>query len=97
MSVQSTINRLLEWSEEWQMLFNSDKCHILHLGNNNARQSYSMGGDELKPVEYEKDFGVVVHQSLKPHMQYTRAAARATELCWVSSPGQSPTGTEIRS
>ena len=79
------------------MLFNSDKCHILHLGNNNARQSYSMGGDELKPVEYEKDFGVVVHQSLKPHMQYTRAAVRATELCWVSSPGQSPTGTEIRS
>ena len=79
-ALQSTINRLLEWSEEWQMLFNSDKCHILHLGNNNTKQSYRMGADELKSVEYEKDVGVVVHQSLKPHMQCTRAAARANAV-----------------
>ena len=30
--LQKTIDRLVEWSGEWQMLFNSDKCHILHLG-----------------------------------------------------------------
>ena len=27
--LQNTINRLVEWSTQWQMLFNSGKCHIL--------------------------------------------------------------------
>ena len=39
-------NRLEEWSREWQMLFNSSKCHILHLGANNPNYEYSMGGEE---------------------------------------------------
>ena len=45
--LQSTINRLVEWSVEWQMLFNSDKCHILHLGPRNARVEYTMEGRVL--------------------------------------------------
>ena len=91
-ALQSTIDRLLEWSAEWQMLFNSDKCHILHLGRNNTKHSYKLGEDELKSVEFEKDVGVIVHHSLKPHMQCSRAAARANAVLG-RSPGPSPTGT----
>ena len=58
------------------MLFNSGKCHILHLGTNNSNFEYTMGGKVLETVEYEKDAGVIVHQSLKPSLQSTRAAAR---------------------
>ena len=79
-ALQNTIDRLLEWSVEWQMLFNSDKCHILHLGPNNCNHTYRMGDEELLKVEHEKDVGVIVHQSLKPHMQCTRAAARANAV-----------------
>ena len=78
--LQSTINRLLEWSVEWQMLFNSDKCHVLHLGGDNAKHVYTMGGNALEAVEYEKDVGVIVHQTLKPSMQCARAAARANGI-----------------
>ena len=42
--LQDTINRLEEWSREWQMLFNSSKCNILHLRANNQNYEYSMGG-----------------------------------------------------
>ena len=37
-----------------------------------------MEGNVLEAVEYKKDVGVSVHQSLKPSMQYARGvAARA--------------------
>ena len=78
--LQSTINRLVEWSEEWQMLFNSEKCHILHLGHRNARFEYTMGGRVLEAVESEKDVGVIIHQSLKPGLQCARAAGRADAI-----------------
>ena len=79
-ALQNTINRLLEWSVEWQMLFNSDKCHILHLGPNNCNHTYRMGDEELLKVEHKKDVGVIVHHSLKLHMQCTRPAARANAV-----------------
>ena len=78
--LQKTIDRLVEWSGEWQMLFNSDKCHILHLGGNNGNYEYTMGGRVLETVEYEKDVGVIVHKSLKPTMQCARAANRANAI-----------------
>ena len=78
--LQNTIDRLVEWSTEWQMLFNSSKCHILHLGARNAGYQYTMGGAALEEVEYEKDVGVMVHKSLKPSMQCSKAAARANGI-----------------
>ena len=78
--LQSTIDRLVEWSTEWQMLFNAGKCHILHLGARNARHEYTMDGKKLEAVEVEKDVGVLVHQSLKPSMQCARAASRANVI-----------------
>ena len=78
--LQSTINRLVGWSVEWQMLFNSKKCHILHLGPRNAKYEYTMEGRVLEGVESEKDVGVIVHQSLKPTMQCAKAAGRANAI-----------------
>ena len=34
---QEGILRLEAWSREWQMMFNADKCHILHLGSRNVK------------------------------------------------------------
>ena len=39
-----------------------------------------MGGTKLDTVEFEKDVGVIVHKSLKPCMQCTRAAGRANVI-----------------
>ena len=56
------------------------KCHVHHLGGDNARHVYRMGGSVLEAVEYKKDVGVIVHQSMKPSMQCARAAARANGI-----------------
>jgi hypothetical protein len=44
--LQSAINKLVKWSEEWQMMFNAGKCHILHLGGRNAMYEYTMGAGD---------------------------------------------------
>ena len=63
---QEGIHRLENWSREWQMLFNSGKCHVLHLGSRNREREYTMGGQVLETVDSEKDVGILVHKSLKP-------------------------------
>jgi hypothetical protein len=78
--LQSTINKLVEWSVEWQMLFNAGKCHLLHLCRGNAKYEYTIEGWVLEAVEFEKDVGVLVHQSLKPSMQSAKNAARANGI-----------------
>ena len=32
---QEGINKLVQWSNTWQMDFNVDKCHIMHVGPKN--------------------------------------------------------------
>ena len=33
--LQTDLTRLMEWSEEWQMKFNVNKCKVMHIGYNN--------------------------------------------------------------
>ena len=64
--LQTTLDRLVEWAEDWGMKFNIEKCKIMHVGKNNPRYEYNMAGVKLKVVEEEKDIGVTIHNSLKP-------------------------------
>jgi hypothetical protein len=81
--LQKDLDRLVEWSGEWQMLFNSGKCKVIHFGRRNNEYSYTMGGyapagSVLESV-VEKD-GVMVHNSLKPSAQCAKAAKKANQL-----------------
>ena len=78
--MQGAITRLMKWSDEWQMLFNLDKCHVMHLGRGNKEFSYFMGDNRLISVDQEKDLGVTLHKSLKPSIQCSKAALKANQV-----------------
>ena len=83
--LQEEINNLCKWSEDWQMLFNAEKCKVLHFGKNNPGYSYTMGGyapagTVLASDTEEKDVGVLIHQSLKPSRQCAKAASKANQV-----------------
>ena len=42
LSMQSSLDGVLKWGNEWQMLFNLSKCKVLHVGKNNLKHQYSM-------------------------------------------------------
>ena len=68
--IQKDLNTLVDWSHKWQMKFNLDKCHVLHMGNYNPLTSYSMKDVQLKSVDKEKDLGVIITSNLKPSPMY---------------------------
>ena len=79
-NLQEVIDKMFEWSECWGMEFNVQKCKVLHVGKNNPEYTYSMNGIQLNSVEYEKDIGIYIDQSLKPSRHCNEAVKRANAV-----------------
>ena len=79
--LQDDIDKLVKWSEKWQMLFNFGKCKCLHTGPGNTGMNYEMGGTILSKTVKEKDLGVTMNFS--PFSPFA-----AVSLCWVAGLAQ---------
>jgi ribonuclease P/MRP protein subunit RPP40 len=56
--LQQDLANLFKWSRDWLMLFNVEKCKVMHIGYNNVEASYMMNGTVLQDVEEEQDLGL---------------------------------------
>ena len=66
-SLQSDLNTLEEWSEEWLLRFHPDKCHVLTLGkfeNIMHTERYKICNKELEHMFEEKDLSVIIDSEL---------------------------------
>ena len=54
-NLQSDLDILHKWSEDWQMMFNAQKCKCLHIGHKNTYANNSTGGIEVTNSSYERD------------------------------------------
>jgi hypothetical protein len=76
-SLQEDLGRLVNWSSDWLLDFNTEKCKVLHLGSSNVRANYIMSSaSNLSEISSEKDVGVWIHESMKPSMQCSNAAKK---------------------
>src|SRR6218665_2104361 len=64
--MREDLRRLYEWAKDWQMLFNVDKCSVMHMGRCNNKFKYDIGVVTLRASEEERDLGVIMHSSAKP-------------------------------
>ena len=66
--IQEDLDKLQDWSGDWQLRFNAGKCKVMHLGKQTDPASYKMRGKdgmiELEETEMEKDLGVNVDNKL---------------------------------
>jgi len=79
-ALQSDLSSLVAWSTEWQMLFNIDKCKVMHLGYNNIQAEYAVNDVKLECVSEEKDSGVIVSDDLKSAKQCSAAVMKANRM-----------------
>lgn len=79
-TLQTDINQLIRWSEEWQMLFNRDKCKVMHIGRSNKQAPYSMGAYILTTATSERDLGITISSDLKPALQCSQAYGKASKM-----------------
>jgi ribonuclease P/MRP protein subunit RPP40 len=75
--LEDDLSKLEEWSVQWQMLFNVDKCSIMHLGKSNANHLYKIGNNMLKYSDKERDLGVIVDKTLKFSEQVNSVVCKA--------------------
>ena len=71
--------KLHNWSEDWQMLFNLDKCKIMHFGYNNPNNTL-LGDHILETVDEEKDLDVMIWKDLKAYSQCVKIVKTANQI-----------------
>ena len=79
-SLQDYRNKLVKWSEIWQMLFNFGKCKCIHIGHGNIDEEYKMGDAVLGRTTQEKDLGVTFSADMKVSDQCGIAASKGNQI-----------------
>jgi len=75
--LRADLKHLYDWSVDWQMLFNTEKCKVMHFGHRNVAGTYSLGDNFITDCNQEKDLGVIVSSTLKSSSQCVAAANSA--------------------
>ena len=81
--LQDDIDKLVRWSEKWQMLFNFGKYKCLHTGPGNTGMNYDMGGSILSKSVKEKVLGVSMNANMKVSEQCSIAASKGNQTLGI--------------
>ena len=46
--LQADLDCIQQWSDKWQLKFNSTKCKVIHLGHDNSKAAYTMINDKSR-------------------------------------------------
>ena len=79
-NLQDDIDKLVNWSEKWKMLFNFGKWKCLHIAPGNTSMIYEMGGTILSITVKEKDLGVTMKANMKVSEQCRIAASKGNQV-----------------
>ena len=71
------LDRLVKWSEQWQMLLTFGKCKCLHTGHGNLDINYNMGGTVLGTTV--KDLGITIRVDMKASEHSTSFGTAASK------------------
>ncbi len=74
---------MYEWSKDWQMLFNTEKCKVLHLGRENRKYDYYLGEGLISETEEEKDLGVLINKNLNPSSHIEKVVKKASSALGI--------------
>ena len=90
--LQDDLDRLNEWSSDWQMRFHPEKCSVMRIGNPKTERRYHMKsrntqGKQTEVVlaesEMEKDLGVLIDKELTFKNHIHQATAKANKILGV--------------
>jgi len=70
---------MLEWSKQWLMEFNIEKCSTVTFGSGQTH-CYTLDGLPLKNTECQKDVGILVPSNLKFEEQCCASIAKANSI-----------------
>ena len=85
--LQRDLDKLIEWSDKWNLYFNASKCKVVHYGNKNPNYSYDIKNKNdsvtLLTSDDEKDLGVTFDGELKFDKHIGNAIAKANRMIGI--------------
>ena len=93
--LQRDLEQLKQWSDTWQVPFNTSKCKVMHIGRTNLEFQYSMGNQNLEAVTDQRDLGVQLTADLKPSAQCHKAYTKASKVLGMISRTFSYKGRDV--
>ena len=80
-NLQSDIDRMVDWCQQWRLSLNPDKCYLLQY-NPRARQrqfnpTYQIGNVPIQSKTEVRDLGILISEDLKYHSQVNAACKKA--------------------
>ncbi len=63
-TLQNSLDRLVQWCCKWQMSINVSKTFVLHFGKSNPCFDYRLNGVVIRSVFDARDLGVIVDSEL---------------------------------
>ncbi|KAJ3666608.1 hypothetical protein Zmor_002043 [Zophobas morio] len=63
-SLERDLRAICDWTHDWLLPLNLDKCVVLHFGNKNPKHVYSINNLPLSCTESHVDLGVIVTSKL---------------------------------
>ncbi|KAJ7401663.1 rna-directed dna polymerase from mobile element jockey-like [Pitangus sulphuratus] len=73
-AIQRELDRLERWGNANLIKLNKVKLKVLHLGRDNPRHNYRLGGEVTESSPKEKDLGVMVCENLNISWQRAQKA-----------------------
>nr|VZI12696.1 unnamed protein product [Spirometra erinaceieuropaei] len=83
--LQTSLDHLEQWSKDWLLPFNVNKCTFLRVGRTSSPNHtvYRLTGKPLQVVDAQKDLSVWITTSLKPSLQCTKVAKSAMSMLYL--------------
>ena len=76
-ALQSRINRIAQWADEWKMEINAKKSKVMHIGKDNPCLGYAINGSMIETVSVEKDIGFWISDDLSTATHVSKARSKA--------------------
>lgn len=76
-SLQTNVDALLHWANDWGMQFNSKKCVHIQIGQNKPDITLVLGNDSIPQSDSLRYLGVLIDSHLKWNSHISRMVAKA--------------------
>ena len=85
LNLQQNLDRIISWSNTWQMKFNVNKCKIITLSRKRHKINffYNMNGTPLIRVSSITDLGITIQENLNWDTHINSAVKKANGVLWM--------------
>lgn len=81
--IQRDLDALYDWSANWCLPLNLQKCAVVHMGKNNPAVKYTLGGRVISSESSHCDLGVVVSNDLSWSNHILHVVSKAKRILYL--------------